>query len=194
MLQPGDMSVDLTLAVNYVPAALCLIRVLIFTTGICLIGPGEELGGYQILALVLYLDRVVLATFTQRTIFDSNAVIAAVFFSNIFAAIRACVTDTRVTFLSVVVRPPSQDALDRLVLTGIQAGTLVVGRHVWIHAGRARPGDQDLREAAPRVPPDSRHRDGRGLGGPLHAPHGPRTRVGQDGSPHPLPVVRAELD
>ena len=103
MLQPGDMSVDLTLAVNYVPAALCLLRVLVFTTGICLIGPGEELGGYQLLGLVLYLDRVILATYTQRTIFDSNAVLAAVFFSNIYSAIRASVTDTRVTFMTVVV-------------------------------------------------------------------------------------------
>ena len=103
MLEPGEMSVDLTLAVNYVPAALCLLRVLLFTTGICLIGPGEEIGGYQILGLALYMDRVILSTFSQRMIFDSNAVIAAVYFSNIFTVVRATVTDTRVTFLTVVV-------------------------------------------------------------------------------------------
>ena len=97
------MTVDLTLAVNYVPAALCLVRVLLFTTGICLIGPGEEIGGYQLLGLALYLDRVILSTFSQRMIFDSNAVIAAVFFANIFSAVRSSVTETRVTFMTVVV-------------------------------------------------------------------------------------------
>jgi len=80
------MQVDLTLAVNYLPACACLCKTILLMTLIGLIQPGDEIrGGYVPLAAVLYLDRVV----TRNLIFDANAILLAVFFSNVHASIRA---------------------------------------------------------------------------------------------------------
>ena len=98
-----EMSVDLSLAINYVPAAFCLVRVLLYTIGFCAIGPGEEIGGYLISGLVLYVDRAIVRVYTQHTIFDATAVVAAVYFANVFMLVRTSVTDSRVTFMHIVV-------------------------------------------------------------------------------------------
>jgi tellurite resistance protein TehA-like permease len=80
------MQVDLTLAVNYLPACVCLCKVLVFALLVCLIPPGEEVrGGYIPLAAMLYLDRLI----TRNVIFDANAILLAVYFANVHAAVRA---------------------------------------------------------------------------------------------------------
>jgi len=82
------MSVDLTLAINYVPACGCLLRLLSFLIIVYGIHPGQEIGGYTILAALLYIDRVT----TPLVIFDTNAVLVSVFLSLLHGVIRACQT------------------------------------------------------------------------------------------------------
>lgn len=79
-------TVDLTLAVNYLPACGCLIRLILLMLALATVPPGDEiLGGYLTIAAVLYLDR----TLTHKIIFDGNAILMAVFFANTHAVIRA---------------------------------------------------------------------------------------------------------
>lgn len=81
-----SMKVDLTLAVNYVPACMCLCKALALMLGISLIQPGEEVrGGYIPLAAMLYLDRLIM----RNMIFDANAILLAVYFANVHAVVRA---------------------------------------------------------------------------------------------------------
>lgn len=87
--------VDLTLAVNYLPACACLGKLLVFTLAIALIPPGEEVRGFVPLAAMLYLDRMV----TRNIIFDANAILLAVFFANVHAAIQAMATRHAYPFL-----------------------------------------------------------------------------------------------
>lgn len=78
--------VDLTLAVNYVPACVCLCKALVLMLVISLIQPGDEVrGGYIPLAAMLYLDRLVM----RNIIFDSNAILLALYFANVHATVRA---------------------------------------------------------------------------------------------------------
>ena len=80
--------VDLTLAVNYLPACACLGKILLFSMVIALIPPGEEIKGFVPLAAVLYMDRLI----TRNIIFDASAILMAVFFANVHAAIQATAT------------------------------------------------------------------------------------------------------
>lgn len=81
--------VDLALAVNYLPACACLGKLLLLMLVLATIPAGEELfGGYILMAAVLYLDRVL----TRNIIFDASAILMAVFFANVHAAIRATST------------------------------------------------------------------------------------------------------
>jgi len=78
--------VDLALAVNYVPACLCLCKALVLMLLLGAIQSGEELrGGYIPLAGMLYLDRLVM----RNMIFDANAILLALYFANVHAAVRA---------------------------------------------------------------------------------------------------------
>ena len=78
--------VDLALAVNYVPACVCLCKALVLMLAVSLIQPGEEVrGGYVPLAAVLYLDRLAM----RNIIFDANAILLALYFANVHAAVRA---------------------------------------------------------------------------------------------------------
>jgi hypothetical protein len=78
--------VDLALAVNYVPACLCLCKALLLMLVISVIQPGDEVrGGYVPLAAMLYLDRHL----ARNMIFDSNAILLALYFANIHACVRA---------------------------------------------------------------------------------------------------------
>ena len=85
--------VDLSLAVNYVPACLCLCKALFLMFLLGAIPPGEEIrGGYIPLAGMLYLDRLVM----RNMIFDANAILLALYFANVHAAVRA--TSLRQTY------------------------------------------------------------------------------------------------
>jgi hypothetical protein len=78
--------VDLALAVNYVPACVCLCKALVLMLAMSLIPPGEEIrNGYIPLAALLYLDRLVM----RNMIFDANAILLALYFANVHAAVRA---------------------------------------------------------------------------------------------------------
>ena len=80
------MQVDLTLAVNYVPACACLCKALLLIFLIGLIPPGQEVhGGFITIAAMLYVDRA----FTRNIIFDANAILMAIFFANVHAAVRS---------------------------------------------------------------------------------------------------------
>jgi hypothetical protein len=80
------MKVDLTLAVNYLPACACLCKVLGLMLALSLIAPGDEVrSGYIPLAAVLYLDRLL----TRNLIFDANSILMAIYFSNAHAVVRA---------------------------------------------------------------------------------------------------------
>jgi predicted metal-binding membrane protein len=80
------MEVDLRLAVNYLPACACLCKVLIFMLLLGIVPPGNEVrGGYIQIAAMLYIDRLV----TRNIIFDANAILMAIYFANVHAAVRA---------------------------------------------------------------------------------------------------------
>lgn len=79
------LNVDLTLAVNYLPACACLGKMLIFMLALTAIPFESEVDGHIILAAVLYMDRLA----ARNIIFDANAVLLAVFFANVHAAVRA---------------------------------------------------------------------------------------------------------
>jgi hypothetical protein len=80
--------VDLSLAVNYLPACACLGKLLVFTLVIAVIPPGEEVKVFIPLAGMLYIDRLV----TRNMIFDANAILLAVFFANVHASAQAIAT------------------------------------------------------------------------------------------------------
>ena len=101
-LNPG-MQIDLSLAVNYVPAALCLMRLMFYLFVMCLIHPGHEIGGYSILALILWTDRVIFRVYVKNFIFDSSAIILCVFASNVFLTLRGFNTTPHMSFLGAVV-------------------------------------------------------------------------------------------
>jgi hypothetical protein len=78
--------VDLTLAVNYVPACLCLCKALVLMLALTMIQTGDEIrGGYIPMAAMLYLDRLIM----RNMIFDANAILLALYFANVHAAVRA---------------------------------------------------------------------------------------------------------
>ena len=78
--------VDLTLAVNYLPACTCLGKLLVFMLAVTFIPSGGGVSNaYLLLAALLYMDRML----TRNIIFDANAILLAVFFANIHAAVRA---------------------------------------------------------------------------------------------------------
>ena len=82
------LNVDLTLAVNYLPACACLGKMLVFMLALTAIPSESEVDGLVILAAVLYMDRLT----TRNIIFDANAILMAVFFANVHAGIRATST------------------------------------------------------------------------------------------------------
>lgn len=78
------MKVDLRLAVNYLPACVCMAKMILFVLAVSTITQGHEIRAYTLLAAALYLDRL----WTTNIIFDANAVLLAVFFSHVHALIR----------------------------------------------------------------------------------------------------------
>ena len=82
------MKVDLTLAVNYLPACTCLGKVLVFMLTLIWVPEGNEVDGLVLLAAMLYMDRLI----TRNIIFDANAILLAIFFANVHAGVRAAST------------------------------------------------------------------------------------------------------
>ena len=82
------LHVDLSLAVNYLPACACLGKVLVCMLGISMIPPRNEVDGLLIIAAMLYIDRMI----TRNIIFDANAILLAIFFANVHATVRAIST------------------------------------------------------------------------------------------------------
>jgi hypothetical protein len=62
--------IDLTLAVNYIPAVVCLLKAALISFCLCILNPGTHLGGFTVFALLLNIDRAV----SSARIFDENAV------------------------------------------------------------------------------------------------------------------------
>jgi hypothetical protein len=60
--------IDLTLAVNYIPAVVCLGKAALISFGLSVLNPGTHLGGFIIFAMLLNIDRAVACA----RIFDEN--------------------------------------------------------------------------------------------------------------------------
>lgn len=102
-MSPLHHQIDLALAINYIPAATCMLRLVFFIFLMTLIHPGEELGGYSIIGLLVWQDRVVFRTFLPNPIFDGNALVLAVFASNLFLIVRNSNTGSHLSFMGAVV-------------------------------------------------------------------------------------------
>ena len=79
------LNVDLSLAINYLPACACLGKTLALMLAVAAVPPGEEVDCFISLASMLYIDRLV----TRNMIFDANAILLALYFANVHAHIRA---------------------------------------------------------------------------------------------------------
>lgn len=95
--------VDLSLAVSYLPAALCILRLNIYMIGITCLKPGEDIGGLLIIGNVLYLDRLAFTLTSQMTIFDSNAVLLSVYISHIYLYVRNITAEQTMSFMCTAV-------------------------------------------------------------------------------------------
>jgi hypothetical protein len=82
------LTVDLRLAVNYLPACACLGQTLVLMLAIGPIPAGEDVDCLISLAAMLYMDRLI----TRNMIFDANAILLALYFANVHSHIRAVST------------------------------------------------------------------------------------------------------
>ena len=64
-------TVDLRLAVNYIPALECIVKSLCMTASITLLQQNQHLSLYLILSILLHLDRIV----SKPLIFDGNSIL-----------------------------------------------------------------------------------------------------------------------
>ena len=79
------MNVDLTLAVNYLPACACLGKVILLLITTLVLLPAHSTTGLTLVGGIIYMDRLI----TRNFIFDANAIVLTVFFSHIYAVIRS---------------------------------------------------------------------------------------------------------
>ena len=84
----AHVTVDLRLAVNYLPACACLGKMLVLMLAMGLIPSGQEVDCLITLASMLYIDRLI----TRNMIFDANAILLAIYFANVHSHIRAVST------------------------------------------------------------------------------------------------------
>lgn len=76
--KPDDMApIDLSLAINYLPAVACILKTLLISSTLTVVKPEHALGGFAIFALMLNFDRVV----SGHRIFDVNAVLCMILLS-----------------------------------------------------------------------------------------------------------------
>ena len=68
--KPPMPPIDLTLAINFIPAVVCLCKAALISFSLSILDPCEHLGGFVIFVIVLNIDRAV----SCARIFDENAV------------------------------------------------------------------------------------------------------------------------
>jgi hypothetical protein len=68
--KPPMPPIDLTLAVNFIPAVVCLCKAALMSFSLNILDPGEHLGGFVVFVVVLNIDRAI----SCARIFDENAV------------------------------------------------------------------------------------------------------------------------
>ena len=83
-----SMQIDLSLAINYLPAVECFTKTLLVALSVCLVNPAEHLGAFSVLFLSLTIDRAV----SSGRIFDGNAILLSVLLSFFVNTLRAGAT------------------------------------------------------------------------------------------------------
>ena len=83
--------IDLTLAVNFIPAVICLCKAALMAFSLNTLDPGEHLGGFVIFVMVLNIDRAV----SCARIFDENAVQCCILASWVINFLRGLAASPR---------------------------------------------------------------------------------------------------
>lgn len=83
-------SVDLSLAVNYIPIVECLMKMVVLMSLVAMLCPGEHLGGYVLIGIVVVVDRVL----KVPRIIDGNALMCCVVASLFVNYIRVGIPPT----------------------------------------------------------------------------------------------------
>jgi len=92
------MQVDLSLAINYLPACTCFVKMVLFMTCVISITQGEEIWLFFILSFLLYMDRLI----WRNIIFDSNSILLAVFHSNVYRLVRSVAPITNMMITTII--------------------------------------------------------------------------------------------
>lgn len=83
-------SIDLSLAVNYIPACSCIVRLFGYLLLASVLSVYEDDRTYVILALILYIDRIIQ---DPHSFIDSNSIITTVFLVSIYQHARTTKDD-----------------------------------------------------------------------------------------------------
>ena len=78
-------TIDLSLAINYLPAVECICKAAIFAGCLCLVNPAEHLGAFAITSLMLNIDR----SLSCARIFDGNSLHFAILLSWFLNSLRS---------------------------------------------------------------------------------------------------------
>ena len=84
-------AIDLSLAVNYIPAVICLAKAALISFCLAIVQPWHHLGGFIIFAMLLNIDRSV----SCAKIFDENAVQMVILAAWIINVLRAAVETSK---------------------------------------------------------------------------------------------------
>jgi hypothetical protein len=77
--------IDLTLAVNYIPACTCVIKLLTYLLLMSIMAVYDDIRTFVILGVVIYMDRVLQG---PNTFLDGNSIIFTVYLSHVYQHIR----------------------------------------------------------------------------------------------------------